>query len=50
VCIEVGDMEVCSNTNARTEIAKREIVLIDTSMATVSFICLCNVLVYKVFL
>jgi len=37
VCIEVGDMEVCSNTNARTEIAKREIVLIDTSMATVSF-------------
>ncbi|XP_027849888.2 replication protein A 70 kDa DNA-binding subunit-like [Aphis gossypii] len=36
VCIEVGDMEVCSNTNARTEIAKREIVLIDTSMATIT--------------
>lgn len=36
VCIEVGDVEVCSNSMSRTEIAKREIVLIDMSMATVS--------------
>lgn len=35
VCIEIGDIEVCGNSTARTEIAKREIVLIDTSMATV---------------
>ncbi|XP_022175457.1 replication protein A 70 kDa DNA-binding subunit-like isoform X2 [Myzus persicae] len=34
VCIEVGDLEVCSNSKSRTEIAKREIVLIDMSMAT----------------
>jgi len=36
VCIEVGDVEVCSSSTSRTEIAKREIVLIDMSMATVS--------------
>ncbi|XP_026805866.1 replication protein A 70 kDa DNA-binding subunit-like isoform X1 [Rhopalosiphum maidis] len=36
VCIEVGDMEVCSNITAQTEVAKREIVLIDISMATIT--------------
>lgn len=36
VCIEVGDIEVCSNSTAQTEIAKREIILIDMSMATIT--------------
>jgi hypothetical protein len=37
VCIEISDIEVCGNSTAQTEIAKREIVLIDKSMATVGF-------------
>ncbi|XP_025412553.1 replication protein A 70 kDa DNA-binding subunit-like [Sipha flava] len=36
VCIEISDIEVCGNSTAQTEIAKREIVLIDKSMATVT--------------
>lgn len=38
MCIDVSDIEVCCNSTTQTEIAKREIVLIDTSMATVSFV------------
>lgn len=37
LCTEVRDVEVCCNSNTQTEIAKREIVLIDASMTTVSF-------------
>lgn len=37
VCIKVGDVEVCGNSTTQTEIAKRDIELIDTSMATVSY-------------
>jgi len=36
LCIEVRDVEVCCNSNTRTEIAKREIVLIDASMTTIT--------------
>ncbi|XP_003242847.1 replication protein A 70 kDa DNA-binding subunit isoform X1 [Acyrthosiphon pisum] len=36
VCIEIGDIEACSNSTSRTEIGKREIVLIDMSMATIT--------------
>ncbi|XP_050433019.1 replication protein A 70 kDa DNA-binding subunit-like isoform X2 [Adelges cooleyi] len=36
VCIEIGDIEVCNNTTERTEVAKRDIVLIDKSMRTVT--------------
>jgi len=38
VCIDVRDVEVCCSSTTRTEIAKREILLIDMSMATVSFV------------
>lgn len=37
VCIKVSDIEVCGKSTTQTELAKREIVLIDTSMATVGF-------------
>lgn len=38
VCINISDVEVCCNSVTQTEIAKREIILIDTSMATVSIV------------
>lgn len=37
LCVNVGDVEVCCYSNTQTEIAKREIELIDASMTTVSF-------------
>jgi len=36
VCIEISDVEVFANSTVQTEIAKRNIVLIDFSMATIT--------------
>lgn len=38
VCIQIGDVEVCCNSVTQTEITKRDITLVDKSMATVSYV------------